>query len=529
MKRMKLIIPCVLILGMLAVFPGFAGGTAEKTESVESAEGKLLPKPITIRWMTQEAENQPQLLDTPAIRGAFNKTNVKLVLEPVPEVGYEEKKKALLATAQIPDVIRVNAKDIQLFAASGIFLPVSDYMEHLPNFKRLIADRPDIDTLKVNGKLWGFPILEKWRIGVAPMPQIRMDLVEKLNLKVPTDFEELFTVLKRMKADNPDIVGVGGRKTVKYIFGQWAFPLGSGGFPGFTQNPMYYDPTDDKYFYSPAHPDFKIVVTYFNRLYREGLLDPEYVVSPWDTFIRKVTTGKIVFIWDNAVHGPIRYNPGLQKVDPNARFEMIKPLKNVKGQVRTYRYYRDWLQTSYAINAKVKDPVAVVKFIDWMYSDEGSDITNYGIEGETFEYVNGQPRILDSLFNEFKDKQDATHALNSYLGVGLQAWSVLVDEHKLVRISSPEVLENGKKIDKWTKEGLIQYMRYDPPFNEEEVEVIKKVQPKVDNIMEREINKFITGERPMSEYDSFRQELIKAGASGVERVYNEAYARIRSK
>ena len=47
--------------------------------------------------------------------------------------------------------------------------------------------------------------------------------------------------------------------------------------------------------------------------------------------------------------------------------------------------------------------------------------------------------------------------------------------------------------------GLAEFMRYNPPMNEDEIERLKDVQPRVDNLMEREIDKFITGERPLSE------------------------------
>ena len=45
--------------------------------------------------------------------------------------------------------------------------------------------------------------------------------------------------------------------------------------------------------------------------------------------------------------------------------------------------------------------------------------------------------------------------------------------------------------------------------------------------MEREIDKFITGERSLSEFEAFRQDLIKNGAQEVEEVYNTAYRSMR--
>jgi putative aldouronate transport system substrate-binding protein len=516
----------VLALAALPVL-GFAAGEGEAAAD-DMAEGKLSPTPFELRMMVIEDEAQPMRQDAPAVAAAFEATNVQLMFEPVPQLGYDEKKNVLLATANIPDVIQVRSNDIQQFARSGIFLPISDYLEQMPNFAAEIASRPDIDTLRVDGKLYGFPILEKQRIRVAPQPQIRMDLLQKTGLEVPTTFEELFSVLQAMKRDDPNIIGVGGRNGTKYVLGQWAFPLGSGGFPGFTRDPVYYEPKSDRYVYGPAAPHFEKVLRWFNRLYEAGLLDREYVMSPWDNYVQKVTTGKIVMIWDNSTFPSRVFNPGLQAQDPTANFQVISPLQNEDGEIRSYIYYRDWLNSNYAVSAKAKNPEAIIAFYDWLYGPEGTLISNFGKEGVTFDYdADGNPKVIDSLFNEYQDKPDAYTALQSYMGVGLQAWAVQVIEQTQARISPPEFLAHAATVEQTLQDGLAQFMRYNPPMNEDEIEQLKNAQPRVDNLMEREIDKFITGERALSEFEAFRQDLIKNGAQEVEEVYNTAYRRMR--
>lgn len=55
----------------------------------------------------------------------------------------------------------------------------------------------------------------------------------------------------------PDIIGVGGRDGTKYVLGQWP---------------------------------------YRSVLYEARLLEREYLMSPWDNYVQKVTTGKIVIV-----------------------------------------------------------------------------------------------------------------------------------------------------------------------------------------------------------------------------------------
>lgn len=56
------------------------------------------------------------------------------------------------------------------------------------------------------------------------------------------------------------------------------------------------------------------------------------------------------------------------------------------------------------------------KWIDYFYSEEGSLLKNYGIEGETFEYIDGEPQLNDEVR---KAKADGTKSGYDYLGVAL--------------------------------------------------------------------------------------------------------------
>ena len=85
--------------------------------------------------------------------------------------------------------------------------------------------------------------------------------------------------------------------------------------------------------------------------------------------------------------------------------------------------------------------------------------------------------VIDSLFNEYQDKPDAYTALQSYMGVGLQAWAVQVIEQTQARISPPEFLAHAATVEQTLQDGLAQFMRYNPPMNEDEIEQLKNAQP----------------------------------------------------
>jgi len=90
------------------------------------------------------------------------------------------------------------------FAKTGMFLAVSDYMDQIPNFSKYVQENPEIKRLYIDGKLYRFPVGVQNHVQLTQAPVIRTDILQKLNLAVPTTFDELYAVLKKMKEAYPD-------------------------------------------------------------------------------------------------------------------------------------------------------------------------------------------------------------------------------------------------------------------------------------------------------------------------------------
>jgi putative aldouronate transport system substrate-binding protein len=512
------IVPCAL----------FASGGTEAT--APAAGGKMLAEPVTLTLMNEEHPAQPLKVDSPVVKEIEKRLNIVLKIEPVPAAGYPDKKKALLATNSIPDIMRVDAEDIQLFARSGVFVAISDYAQLTPDFGKLAAERPDIRNLKVDGKLYGFPMINWWRVGFGYLPAMRVDLLEKQKIAVPATFEDLLDAFKKLKAAYPETIGVTVRNGTKYLLGEWAYSFGSGGFTGTAANrATYFEPATGRYVCGPADPAFARVVAYMNQLYAAGSLDRDYAVNKQDQLVQKLTTGKATFTWDNTTFIGRVYNPGVVKTDPTARFDLLEPLRPAQGQARGYRGARDPIRINYCLSSKLdeKKRTAALKFYNWMYSPEGSMITNFGTDGEHFDMVGGKPVVRKDLIDRFAGRPDQINAIQSSVGTGILAFAVYVHDGPLAQLSQPDILAHGSRVDAMTDKGLVHYQLSDPPFTKDEADALKKLEPALDLVFSKGIDRFITGERPMGEWESFRQELIKAGAPEIERIYNAALARTK--
>ena len=191
-----------------------------------------------------------------------------------------------MATKQVPDIMHAGFADIRDFADPSVFKPVLPLIEKSgPNIKKYLAAYPDaVKKLKMNGDLYIIPATSYNTKLLAPMPCIRKDLLDKVGMPIPDDFEKIYQALKEIKKANPNVVGWTARKPgsqsgIKRELMITAYPYGSG-LGGWAKgiDVPYWEESEGKgkWLYGPVHPEFKEVLAYFAKLYKEQLLDPDF-------------------------------------------------------------------------------------------------------------------------------------------------------------------------------------------------------------------------------------------------------------
>ena len=500
---------------------------------VEEETGLSFPLEETFSFelMMSESNQVPMVTDSLSVQAIKDLLNIEVVLRPVPQSDFSTKLSTTLATNSMPDVIdNVQIADLRTYGITGMFAALEDYSEYIPDYLGLVlADDRATETAKfrVGGELYGFRDLEKYRIGVAPSPMIRIDWLTEAGLQEPTSWAELYDALLAIKAAHPDSYAFSSRNGTNYMIGQYAYTLGSGGFQGFNKaNGMYYEPDEDAYIYGPTDEDFKVVIEFLANAYKDGLLDPDYAIMTKDLCFEKLSTGGLFFQTDNNTHASRVWNPALQEADPNASFKMLDPLENSEGQTRQYRYERDWSNHA-VISSQAEGIEKIMAFYNWMYTEEGTMVTNFGIEGETYEMVDGVPLIKQEILDRHQNDSDQYNGVQGELGVGLLCYAKYIDETTYIQTTDPMMITDGDKIQEATERGEIQFMPGWPPLSDDQGEREKTLQLQLGAIFDQEINNFITGERPMSEYDDLIADLIAAGSEELEQIYNDAYASLK--
>ncbi|KRE82409.1 hypothetical protein ASG89_14210 [Paenibacillus sp. Soil766] len=529
--------------GLVACTSGNGAAPSAKSETtntpaVAAGTGKISEKEREVKVTFPEHPNQPVKNFALVQQEIFNQTNIKLKFENVPNSNYNDKKKTLLATNNLPDIIEINMSDVNNFASTGVFVPLLQYMNKglMPNFKKFWDQNPDMAKMTANGELYGFPAVGRNELKNGFGPVIRTDLLKKHNLATPKTFDELLTVLSELKKIYPDSTPFSVRKgsgPIHQLFKTMAYPLGSGVGTG---TGIYFDKdvNGGQYVYGPATAQFKDVLRFFNKAFTSGVLDKDYAVATQQQWTEKLTSGKSFFFFDNSGFA-LDYTKQLQKAVPDGNFQIIPIPTNASGKARAEYYATTLTDKMFAISSKAKDPETLIKLIDWMYTEKASNLMSYGVEGvhHTLD-EKGQPKLKSDYVMKFKDGQPtAFYAMYSELGSGklsFTPWFANMDPQvqveKLTGSWSTEHETYWKTVsaDKAYHDPYI-----DPPLTQEETARVKEILAPLNTMLEQEYDKFIMGVKKIDEYDAIMKKARDTGGSELEKIYNGALARLSQK
>lgn len=509
-------------------------GATQNGENEEDKSSWVSDKPIEVSIMLSDSPSQPLKNDAPSHQEIFKKTNVKLNIQIVPAGSYTDKKNIVLGTNNFTDIIYIpNTNDIVTYGEAGIFEPLMQYVneETMPNFYKFWQQYPEMKKYLLNGELYVFPVVARNESANGFGPVIRKDLLEKHNIATPQTFEELLDALTKLKEIYPDSIPWTGRKGTNQLLKTSCYMLGS----GYGDNGIYYDHDLKQYVFGPASENFKAVLDYFSRAYKAGVLDPEFATTTAETMESKLCSGRSFFYLDNSGFGQ-NYTKTIQKLEgyEDAVFQVLPIPENSFGQRRATAYATELPGRFYALNASAKNKEEIIKFIDWMYSPEGSDISNYGVEGYSFEYdENGEPQFIKDYVMQFKDAQPSDYyAIYADLGITKLDWCLWA--------CNTETWFKIQKLDgNWTEiadeywdiinsdEAYVQPMIM-PSFTSEEAERIQDILVDVNTMLEQEYNKYIMGEVAIDNWDNVIAKCEQMGIRELEQIYNDAEARINA-
>ncbi|WP_165452114.1 extracellular solute-binding protein [Paenibacillus thalictri] len=316
---------------------------------------------------------------------------------------YFTKLNLLAASGELPDYFNLDIPTMSRFADEGLIAPLDDLIKQAPNAMSLF-DPKDLEALKYKGKLYALPV------GYRPEPFngpntgtfiIRQDWLDNLGLKPPKTLDELHDVLVAFTKNDPDknqandTYGLGGIKPNNMD------PNFGAIFGAFGVIPSFWHERNGQLKQGMVLPETKEALTLLQKWYKEGIIDPESLVTERKQLEEKIINSK-VGVFEGLTMDVDPKQPlgnSLRKVTPTAKFNFLTPptgAKGLSGWPENPPAYNDIR----AVSAKFKNPEALMKLINWSVSDKpdgGFYLVTYGKENQHYTYDKAKNRISQNV------------------------------------------------------------------------------------------------------------------------------------
>ena len=533
-KRIIVITLCLFFACLLFAAGGQEeGGAASTTQAKpQGTEPNTMPivEPgsytLTIAqpdtWWTETSYNN----DLPVWQAIQERTGITVNWEVHPGNQAETNLQIRLASGQnLPDLIHLpgGVGDSVRYAQDELILPMNDLIQYYaPNIQKLFGKYPDLKKghIAPDGEIY---FLANYITGLPNGLGVllRRDFVEAVGEELPETIDDWYRLLTKFK--NTDLNGEGAGDVIPFGghlgyflsgFGMVSCNFGQVNNVNATQ--YWSDENGDVYFFA-LHPRFKEFLEFCNTLYEEELMDPMYGAG--ESMIGTLRQQNKVACYTAYPGGQGPHDAQLDRLGfPDADHLTILPPKDENGQSKlsVLNFCRNTQRWS--ITKDAADPKVVMKFLDYTYaSTEGTRYLMCGFEGEQYDIVDGVLQFKEEMFT---NPNYNIIALLRQIG----AFECYMD-------CQPAEFNNARLKGKF-KEALVAIdesgiaARYPIiiPTADEQEEIVNLSQD-INSYIDEMTILFVTGRKPLSEFDDFIEELKGMGIDDLIEIYQGQYDR----
>ena len=391
---------CIVLAAVLTV--GCTGGkgkrgTLEFDKSQFSETGGL-KLPIT------EKNEKIQIMTSSSVSDLENKmftqaleelTGIKVSFQTVASGTYVQKLQMLMASKQLPDIFdsTLTRAELESMAKNKVLVNFAEYKDELPNINEIYLSNSENMRLAANyvvdGGLYvvpGYNIARDINHGFM----YRKDIFDKNGINPWTNTDEFYQALKRLKEIYPDSTPFAAKQQVKLIS---SFATGWG-FSG-TGISQYKQQGD--YIYAGTHSEMKNLRDFMNRLYNEGLLDPEFLTCTEASWASKMTQDGKAFATFDWIDRMDLFYEQIKGSNPDYNLSFAYPIGPCAAYVRLPKVGA----AAMAVNNNSKKDISM-KVVDFLLSPAGAKLATLGIEGMSYDMEGDKVKYKlpeDSLVN----------------------------------------------------------------------------------------------------------------------------------
>ncbi|SDC63762.1 putative aldouronate transport system substrate-binding protein [Paenibacillus sp. UNCCL117] len=474
---------------------------------VSAAPGKK-----TFTFLNYSNPSWPYSKDWPVWKYLEEKTGVTLEVQTPPGGKMEDALSLTMASGTLPDLMFTQTKaTADKYGQQGALVNILDHVNDMPNFKKWMEKYPAAaqSAIASDGKMYVLP-----NQGIGETNRMiwmyREDIFKKHGLQQPATWDELYTTLKKLKELYPDSYPLTFRNGLRYLqnFGASFDVVAT---LSLDVPSVYYDAASKDWKYGPTQDNFKTLITYMNKFYKEKLIPPDFLTVDTKIWQDMMSTNR-GFVTLDYIGRIDFYNSALRKDNPDFNLSFMAPPAGWTGGPQK-NAFTQVSEEGLMISSKSKNTKDIVKYLDFFFTEEGKTLVSWGKEGETFKTENGKKVFI----GDYKDVSD----LRKKTGLssdGAYAW---FDYDAHISLASPELKKAYEQVGKYDNT-----QQPKPAFTAEEQEILSTVGDALNKNRDENLSKFILGNRSLAEWDGFVEEQKKLGIDKILSVYKQAYDRM---
>lgn len=448
--------------------------------------------------------NETDVSKSPFLDALQEATGVKLELTAASgDVGQQFNLMIAGGKENLPDIID-SANRFEGGAAAayekGYIIALNDYIdEYAPNYKKFLEEHPEIDKLvKTDDGLYlTFPMIRGTdELCCFNGLIIRKDWLDQAGLDVPVTIEDWYNALTVFRDDFGATAPIVLDGTNYWNYQNFASAYST--YYGYYQR-------DGQVVFGPVEDSFKDFLTEMNKWYEEGLIDPNFLTTDSKAIDAAMTTGQAGARWGAVGGGLGKYMEAMEPTDPE--YELVgapTPVLN-EGDTPMIGFKNDYAAiTGMAITTNCENIELALRFLDYGYSEEGNMLYNFGIEGVSYELVDGEP-VYTELITKNPDGLTMSQAMSYYIGASHMGGGFVQDlRYYNQYLARPQQRE---AVVTWAQTEAADYLLPPLTYTAEENSELGSLNTDINTLVDENVAAFITGTRSLDEFDDFVEEV----------------------
>lgn len=388
---------------------------------------------------------------------------------------------------------------------NGVIVDMSEFMdEYMPNYSYALQTNDTFrrDCTTAEGRVGAANSLYEISEGEQIGPVIRQDWLDDLGLDMPVTYDEYYDVLKAFQnAGHEGALALrwDGINSGNYL----AAGFGAAGFYDDTEVAVPFLNIDGTVVFGAMEDGYREYLQLMADWYAEGLIYQDFFSLNTSTYPANLSNGTFgISVIDRGEFAATQL--ALEAVDPNADLVGLKDARQNADEVLHIQYIDQAVSDGYSISTSCENVEVAAKYLDYLYTEEGSILAGYGVEGEGLTYdAEGNPQFSDMVLHN--DTYPCTPAMVLYATYGCPG---IFDGSRYFGAYDERTMS---AIELWGEDEQDWLYPKNASLTVDESDRYTAILSEVRTYVQEMTLKYITGAESLDTWDTYVQSLVDMG------------------